>query len=262
MRCDNNRPECSRCLTKGIKCHYPAPKTPKSSGPAPGSVQLTQHSNNAANEGRREIAPSWMTADSPTVLQNYQEASNHGDVSLDNSALALSNTELENLGDEYLDWDALQHIDFVDFLSPQTNEGSVQYPSSESTSPPSTDPIIQVQQKSTHSPSVHVSIPSWPSHTPRLLVQRPKIKTGSQRVHSLILHTLKSYLRTMMNHNSLPPFIHPRSVSIDAENNNCMNPLTNCMSLVRMIGNEVQGSRKVFWENVSLECKRMCEEVR
>ena len=30
-RCDNRQPECSRCITKAIECHYPA-NTPKSPG--------------------------------------------------------------------------------------------------------------------------------------------------------------------------------------------------------------------------------------
>ncbi|KFY91853.1 hypothetical protein V498_05290, partial [Pseudogymnoascus sp. VKM F-4517 (FW-2822)] len=58
---------------------------------------------------------------------------------------------------------------------------------------------------------------------------------------------------------SLPPFIHPRLISSEAENNH-MEPLTNCICLVHMISSGIRGSRKLFWKNVQMECERMCEE--
>jgi hypothetical protein len=105
-RCDNRRPECSRCITKAIECHYLA-NTPKGTGPK------IQHSDDAPTE-RRNMAPS-SVADSPSVGKS-QEASNGGNIILD-SAL---------IGGEYLDWDD-QDIDFADFLSPQMNDETVLY---------------------------------------------------------------------------------------------------------------------------------------
>ena len=124
-------------------------------------------------------------------------------------------------------------------------------------STPSTDQTVQVQAIS----SPNVSIPTLPTSTLRSLIQRPKMKTGAQRIANLILHTLKSYPLMILRHNTLPPFIHPRSISSDVKNNH-MEPLTNCISLVHMISSGVQGSRKLFWKNVRLECERLCEEVR
>lgn len=66
----------------------------------------------------------------------------------------------------------------------------------------------------------------------------------------------------MLRHKSLPPFIHSSLVSFDGDNENAhMESLTNCISLVHMISSGVQRSRKLFWENVGLECERISEEV-
>jgi len=251
MRCDNRRPECSRCITKAIKCQYPANK-PSGTGPS------IQHNDDAPTEPRKR-APS-VTLDSPSA-QNRQEASNDGNMILDN-ALVISDPEFSNIGGEYLDWND-PDIDFADFLNPQTYDETVQYPSKGSSSSvrhstSSSHQTVQVRQ-TTSSPNV--SIPAVPTSTIRKLILRPNMNTGPQRIANLILHTLKSYPIMMLRHNTLPPFINPRLISSDAENDQ-MEPLTNCISLVHMISSGVQGSRKLFWKNVRLECERLFEEVR
>lgn len=140
---------------------------------------------------------------------------------------------------------------------------TVQYPSSGSSSslvrhsPPSTYQIVQMQEAIL---SPKLLIPSTPTTNIRSLIQRPKIGAGSQRIANLILHTLKSYPLMMLRYNILPPFIHRGLISSDVEDNH-MEPLTNCISLVQMISGGVQGSRKLFWKNVRQECKRLFEEV-
>jgi len=99
-----------------------------------------------------------------------------------------------------------------------------------------------------------------PTYNPRKLILRPKMKNGgAQRIGNLILHTMKSYPTMMLRHNTLPPFIHPCLISSDVEDND-MEPLTNCISLMHMITSGVQGSRKLFWKNVRMECERLREE--
>jgi hypothetical protein len=196
----------------------------------------------------------------PSGVDNRQERIKHDDVILD-SALVISDPEFANPGMGDLDWDDLD-ISFADFLNPQTNDKTVQYPSSGSSSSfqhsaHAANQTIQVQPAISFPP---VSIPAQPTHTPRLLIQRPKMKTGVHRIANLIQHTMKSYLLVMLRHNTLPPFIHPHLISSDVENNH-MWPLLNCISLVHMISHEVQGSRHVFWVNVRLECERLCAEV-
>jgi hypothetical protein len=192
-----------------------------------------------------------LVADSLSV-ENRQEASNDGNIVLDSTVV----------GGEYLDWD-VPDIDFADFLNLQMNDDTFQYPLSGSASlvrhsTPSTNSTVPVQQAIS---SPNVLIPALPTSNPRSLIQRPKMKTGAQRVANLILHTLKSYPLMMIRHNTLPPFIHPHLISSNVENND-MEPLTNCICLVHMISSGVQGSRKLFWKNVRMECERLCEEVR
>ena len=250
-RCDNAQPECSRCINKAIECHYPA-NTAKSIGPR------IQHSGGAPT-GKRQTGPS-SGVDFPSV-EGRQEASNNGDITRDDM-LVIPNPEFANLGPDDLGWDGF-NIDFGDFLDPQTNNDTIEYPSSASPSlmrhsTPSTDETVQVQQGI--SPP-KASIPTLPTFFPRLLVQRPEFKIGPQRTAKLIFHTLRSYPLMMLRQDSLPPFIHPHLLSSDIEKGH-MEPLTNCMSLVRMISSGSQGSRKLFWRNVRLECERLCEEVR
>lgn len=253
-RCDKRRPECSRCIAKGIECHYPV-NTPRGTGPSP------QHQDDARNERRKVAAP--LVVGPPYSIESRQEASNHSDVIFDN-APAISDPGFANLGGEFqLDW-ADSDIDFADFLIPQTNDGPVQYSSSGSSSSfgpstPSTGPASQVQQPI--SAPINISIPRQPVNTVRSLAQRPKVNIAAGRTASLIFHTLKSYPRMMLRPNTLPPFIHPRLLYSDFGNDH-MEPLTNCVNLVHMIGIGAQGSRKLFWKNVRLECERWCEEVR
>ena len=159
---------------------------------------------------------------------NRQEAGNNVDILLD-TALDISDPDFADLAGGFFDPD----IDYADFLNPQTNDEGVQYHSLESSSladhsVPSTGQTNQVQ-KAICSPDE--SIQAIPTFTTRSFNQRPKLKTGAQRIANLILHTLKSYPLMMLRDNTLPPFIHPHFVSSDVENND-MEPLTNCISLV------------------------------
>jgi hypothetical protein len=185
------------------------------------------------------VAP-LSAADSASVAAT-QGASHDGDI-LD-GALAISDPDFVDL-----DWDGAD-VNFVDFLNSEMNNGAVQ------------------DHSSTWSPLAHQSIPPADAivhiqqvlsrYNVRALILRPKMRLGGQRTANLILHTLKSYPQMMLRHNTLPPFIHPRLIASDFD----MEPLTNCISLVHMIRAGAQGSRKLFWKNVRLECERFCEDV-
>ncbi|KAB8234263.1 Zn(II)2Cys6 transcription factor domain-containing protein [Aspergillus alliaceus] len=225
-RCDNRRPECSRCIAKAIECHYPAnTNAPKRNGPR------TRRGDDALTEGGN-VAPS-LALDFGSV--ENRQASNDDNITLDSTL--VTDAEIANIGGEYLDW-GISDINFVDFLNPQMD--------------------VQVQEPI---PSPSISMPPIPTYMPRLLIQRPKRKAGAQRTSHLIMHTLKSYLRMIMRHNTLPPFIHPHSISHNVGNNS-MDPLSNCISLVHMIDSEAHTSRKLFWQKVRLECELLCEEHR
>ena len=183
---------------------------------------------------RQSRSPSSL-ADSICV-ENRQEADKDGDLVLESTPVIL-NSEFASLGGDYFDWNDAD-VDFADILYPHADDENVQ---SISLTP--------------------VPIPTAPTNTVRSLNQRPKMNAGTQRIATLILHTLKSYPLMIMRHDALPPFVHPHLISSDVVNDQ-MEPLTNCISLVHMINSGIRGSRKLFWKNVRLECERLCTEVR
>lgn len=199
-----------------------------------------------------------LPAEDSSSINKSQGAGNDGDVDFD-GALVIPDMDFAGFGGEYLDWDE-SGIVFTDFLDYQTNDPYLSpVPSSlVSQATSSMDQAVRVQQGFS---SPTFSIPRAPNNAVRKLIQRPKMQTGAQRVASLILHTLKSYPLMMLRHNTLPPFIHPSLISPHVESIH-MEPLTNCISLIHMIGSGVQGSRRLFWKNVRLECERLSEEVR
>ncbi|KAF1971539.1 hypothetical protein BU23DRAFT_470448 [Bimuria novae-zelandiae CBS 107.79] len=126
------------------------------------------------------------------------------------------------------------------------------------TTPP-TSPTIYIPNFAPSSATT-LSIPPTPTDVRHSLILRSKPRAGPARAVTLILHTLKSYPQMILRDNTLPPYIHPHLVSPDFGNND-MEPLNNCISLMQMISREVQGSKKLFWKNVRLECDRMIAEV-
>lgn len=196
-----------------------------------------------------------LLAESPSVDID-QEVGVAGNAVLD-TALDFAEAELTNPEDASLYPD----MDLADLLNLQTNNDTIQNPSS-GWSPSNRrkthfmDWTGQIEQAAS---PFNVSIPTLPTHTPRSFVLRTKVRRDASRTANLILHMLKAY-PLMLQDNSLPPFIHPSLISSDAENDD-MEPLNNCISLVHMLSSRVRGSRKLFWRNVRMECERLCAEV-
>jgi hypothetical protein len=191
-----------------------------------------------------------------------QHSSAYDDIFLDN-ALTTSSLDFGNVGGLAVDWeDPDIHFAFANIWDPQKNDGNVQFSSLVVPSPVNhlTTLVNQTVQVRQIIPSPTLSIPSQPTSTIRILIQRPNVTIGTQRIANLILHTLKSYPLMLLRHQTLPPFIHPSLVFPVIENKN-MEPVNNCISLVHMISSGVQVSAKLFWKNVRLECERFYEEV-
>jgi hypothetical protein len=246
-RCDHKRPECSRCLTKGIQCQYPT-KVPKSR-----ESRILLNYNAPTEE-----SPSFVTA--LAGLENAEEECTDVDALL-NSAIMTSDQDFAAFGG-LLGWEDLD-FNCSGLMNLQSEDKTIQPLSPGSPtflvqSTPSIDQTLQFQQ-AIH--SHNASIPKSPTHTTRSLILRYRTNTGApKRIADLILHTLKSYPLMMLRYNTLPPFIHPGLISSNDKNDQ-MEPLTNCVSLVHMISNG-QGSRKLFWKNVRRECEQICGEVR
>ncbi|KAI0883133.1 uncharacterized protein GGS22DRAFT_167959 [Annulohypoxylon maeteangense] len=246
--CDNRRPKCSRCISKAIECHYPA-STPRATGPG------AARSDDASVESGNPSPSSGL--DSLDVDTNPQIANNISAMIIDDAVVLPEDTDFANLGGDYVAWDDAS-TSLADFLNGEANDPYLLQGSSSLARPstPSSDPTIQIQQ-SLSTPSF--TIPRSPIFSVRSLVHRPKMQAGPQRIANLILHTLKSYPLMMLRHDTLPPFIHPSLVSPGVDNVH-MEPLTNCMCLTHMISSGVQGSRKLFWKNVRMECERFYAE--
>ncbi|KAI1455217.1 hypothetical protein F4805DRAFT_459960 [Annulohypoxylon moriforme] len=244
--CDNKRPKCSRCISKGIECRYPA-NVPRATGPAtPRSDDVSVESGNSS--------PS-LGSDSRDVDTDRQRVVNGGDMMIDSLVPLPEDADFTNLGTDYIEWDNANTA-FADFLNVQIDDSYFIQPSLGPDSTPSAGHTTRAQQNL--SPP-NPSIPRSPSYSVRSLVHRPKMQAGPQRIANLILRTLKSYPLMMLRDNTLPPFIHPGLVSSDIDNVHT-EQMTNCMSLTHMISSGVQGSRKLFWKNVRMECERFAEE--
>jgi hypothetical protein len=184
----------------------------------------------------------------PSSFQHNPEATGYG-ITHGDSALVTSETHTGEQDGNLIDWD-IPDIDFSELISPEMNSIAPDPPPSWQ---PYADRVSMVDQ--IH--SVNWSIPPQPTANPRLFKKRPETRPDVQRARVLIQHTLKSYLLTMLRHNSLPPFIHQSLTSRRSE----MEALDDCISLVHMISGETRGSRKLFWKNVQMECERMYREV-
>jgi hypothetical protein len=246
--CDHRRPKCSRCITKGIECHYSTstPRTPDPETPRSDDVPTER-------QGRMQPSPSSVLGNG----NNFEERGSASDVDMINdSALGLPDLDFANL-----EWDGAG-IEFASVFDLQETTGS-------SFSPPGLSPSLLRSPSSTEQarPSKkwfsfqNSSIPRGPTLAVRSLIQRPTVQSGAQRITNLIFQNLKSYPLMLLRQNSLPPFIHPSLVSSDVENDH-MESLSNCISLVHMISSGVRGSRKLFWENVRRELEQVCEKVR
>lgn len=247
-RCDNRQPECSRCLSKAIKCQYPAYASKR-----------TATRNQRSEDGpiQYPAAASSLTTDHPNV--DNPGAAGHDDNLLVNAALDISDGDFADLGPNYLDPD----LAFDDFFTTQTatkgiQDSTLELSFLEAGNSTSQNPDRQTQL-AIYSPDV--SIPPIPTLAYRSFDQRPRLKSGSQRITNLILHTLKSYPLMMLHDNNLPPFIHPHFALSDDPENSDVEPLTNCINLVHMRSSRIHGSRKLFWKNVRMECERLCAEV-
>ncbi|KAF2704664.1 hypothetical protein K504DRAFT_506642 [Pleomassaria siparia CBS 279.74] len=237
-------------MKKGIECRYPT-KQPKN--PRPSNV----NTDDALN-GTRISLP--LLAADDIFIEPDKEV--NGD-DIVNGALAVPDLDFANFGENYFDWTDV-NVDLTEGQDEDRVE-KVAQPTQITASTSSilvrhsTPLAVQPLQRQQSMPSDSFSIPPQPSYTIRSLVWRSSRTPGAQRTANLILYNLRSFPRMMLRHNSLPPFIHPHLMS-SAFMEKHMEPLNNCISLVHMISSGIQGSRKLFWKSVGLECERLCAE--
>jgi hypothetical protein len=148
------------------------------------------------------------------------------------------------------------NIGFSDLLALQASCDVTQL-ISPSPSPPDSRSLLYGINLDAFAASSAIPAQMPPVHT---LIRRPALESGRQRTANLILHTLKSYPLMIMRHKTMPPFIHPGFVASNADSDD-LEPLNNCISLLHMYGSGVDGSKKLFWRNVRVECERINQKV-
>ncbi|KAI1173026.1 hypothetical protein F4777DRAFT_477916 [Nemania sp. FL0916] len=240
--CDRNRPQCSKCMAKSRDCQYPSNAARSAKG---GATRVDE-----------VVAAASSPAAEPLAVDGIYEASSGGSIDL-SGALDVGVIDFAGISDGcIMGWEDTEAA-FMNIFNPQSHELSpIDSSLLSSHSTPSIQPLAQ-DQRSLFSPQA--SIPATPTSAIRALVQRPRMQPGAQRITNLILHTLKSYPLMILRHDTIPPFIHPSTVSPEVEDPH-MELLMNCISLTRMISGGARGSRKLFWKNVQLECERLLHE--
>jgi hypothetical protein len=175
---------------------------------------------------------------------------------------SVLNVPLENFGEDLLSWNDAE-FDFTDFLEPHSLIDNVDDASPEASL---TRHLTSAAQHGHPAEFplffLDTALPPTPStYSPRSLVLRRAILDKATRSVKLTLGTLKSYPRGIVRDNILPPFIHPLLVPHGKEDDQ-MEPLNNCMSLLHLVSSGIRGSKKLFWRNVRTECEHMRAEVR
>ncbi|CAI6335587.1 unnamed protein product [Periconia digitata] len=243
-RCGNERPSCSRCVAKGLVCQYPI-KTTRSRQPK------DRTRNGMLNNISQLPADVVIT---PSTVDDIDQV-----ITLEDGCI-VPGQELVPFDDASADWGGID-IDFsaLDYLQEYgqpAHQSGLPTPLNLSELAPSFYDIGVTAQPA-------IAPPEWiprPMASPRKLMFRQDLNKGKQRIADLLLRTLRSYPLMMLRHDKLPPFIHPQFQALGLEGVS-LDSLTNCIGLVRMISGKVQGSRKLFWKNVTAECERIRAEI-
>jgi hypothetical protein len=169
---------------------------------------------------------------------------------------------LPGLGCDAFDWNIPNNeheiyvpCDDAPILLPTHFEGSTGLTRVEST--PLQDFMTTVQL-TTYAPftSTDAQVSRSLSLNLRSLWPRPKLSTGAQITANHMARILSSYPRMMQNQDILPPFIHPQWLSLSGTEP-VLEPLAICVSMIRMLTAGGQGSGRLFWRNVRMECDRL-----
>jgi hypothetical protein len=225
-------------MSKGTECRYLG-------NPLSGSNPTTGHQSNSTHDMETTSPPA--TFDLDETFRETDGVTGVRDQQMSDSPIVF----MTQAAEEIYDWNNLN----LDFLEPiiQSEGSKFIVPSTIGATLSSLPELEQLPVFPA------ISFPMQPTST-RLLVQRQRTKPGFQKASMLIHHTLRSYPLMMRQNNTLPPFIHPVLLQANIENND-MEALHNCISLLHMLNSGMQYSRKLFWRNVRQECERLCQIV-
>ncbi|KAH8434260.1 uncharacterized protein LDX57_011898 [Aspergillus melleus] len=254
-RCDNARPACSRCSTKGLHCRYPArairaaemnrtrmPSTTEQQQPAPAFDPMP--SSIAQASALLDLASDIDGVAYGPALSSWPPQETLG---FDPCFGAWDDTDWQFL----LSSPAVANTGLYSSSFSQTTGADSETPSS------SSDNRLDPQGVTT----AESQIPRLPTYDMPSILRRQHADAGTERVSQIILQTLKSYPLMMIRQKSPPPFLHPSllAASTPDETADSLEPWHNCMNLVYMANSKIKGSRRLFWRNVQAECERFCQ---
>ena len=250
-RCDNGRPACARCTIKDLDCQYPAkaaPPSDRTTAQRGSDVPLKESSFPRDCQVISEL----LAADNTLNNKNNGAGSMHDaffpqDLGIQGNGAgsnAWGGIDWQSLVPAQMSFDTTQ---YHDSMSPTTMMHS---------GTPSSDDSSALQRAIFRPKSQVLTMPSF---TQPSILLRQHTDLASQRVSHLMLQTLQSYPLMMLRQRAPPPFAHPRLIASPL--NDDMEPWYNCMSLVHLMQGGIQGSRKLFWRNVRMECERFCSLV-
>jgi hypothetical protein len=241
-RCDTLRPHCSRCLARGLDCSYAASR--------PDALTSDCHEQSPDDLPLSTVSESIDGHLDHSMQSTTGNTSYAADPSVE-SILATDSSDPGQIVDLVeADFDFSSFVDWI----PAKDVSLTTQPKSTSVAPALSLPPLNT--------AARLWVPSLlgtPTATPRTLVRRSGRTPGAQRIAALMASTLKSYPLMIMEYGKLPPFLHPSTTSLpDLE----IEPLLNCISLLRMIRDQTKSDRKLFWRNVRTECEFACQQVR
>lgn len=108
--------------------------------------------------------------------------------------------------------------------------------------------------------SIPVSIPY--KDPPSILERRHFDQPEFELTGDLALHILQSYLHSMTNWGSAPPFIHPRYESFKKPNLSHPGSLSAAIKLAKMSFLDRKTNRNLIWRLIRMEQERLLSNVR
>ncbi|KAH8895442.1 hypothetical protein GQ53DRAFT_682010 [Thozetella sp. PMI_491] len=220
-------PQCARCRTRGIDCHFDRPPLVTQGGPSPPSTFGSEAEGN--------------TSSSP-VHSHHEHSGN------DNSAIdfALASTSTASVPDLWLEGTKTRGYDELmsEFLMFETDT-----------------PALFIQNHRINTPASPLN--RIVARPPRSFLPNNESDYGLQFTRRYVVSALKSYPNMLLEH-KIPPFIH-HSYSFYEENSSSdislPGPLSVCAGIIQMFSFKNKSNTSFIWRTIRTEQERLAAEV-
>ena len=252
IRCNKVAPRCSTCATKNLDCRYPS----NSSQLREVGTQETRFESDA--EVALPETPSFVELSS-LIGPQCTDATRAGVKAQATHALGVSDVQRGTYERDFLhtssDLNIVQKALSFEGSQFTPSMNFAESPASADTSNTRLQHYITVNEFIAYS-TMSQPISTHPTMNVRFLRTRPKFENGGQMTANNMARILCSYPKMLMDHNALPPFLHPQWISA-SNSEESLEPLANCISLLGMLGTRARITASLFWRNVRMECDRI-----